>query len=190
MELNELYHLCKQKLEANGFKESIAGDDWPLCVRCYVSAIKKHKGLFCYGLPGCGKTTYLRAIQKAYPYSTWWFSCISRKDMEKLNDMLVDEYYRAKLVERDIYLDDVAAENDIKSFGNQSNPVLELIDLLYEAQMRGAWQSRLFVSTNLLDAEAMHGYFGARIADRLTALCIPIRFRSETKRKWEKPCKI
>lgn len=147
-----------------------------------TSQTSKFGAMFC-GLPGNGKTTLLYAFRNALNF-------LNRCGMFEKNTgiMVIDARelsQRAKdfkdfrdLKSREMLaIEDMGREaTEVLDFGNVLNPVEELIEYRYDAQLF------TMITTNLTSDQIVEKY-GKRVADRFNEMLEVIVFKNSTYRK-------
>lgn len=183
MSSDNLRSKCEKMLAQNGFDLNVAGvDDYQGALKAYMQCAEiimpRRYGIIVTGKAGCGKTCLINAITKTAHVLTRTFTLSDTRHVHTLSEMLDDSDWCKQLPLRNIFLDDVGAENLINEFGVKRDIVGEVIDLYYREG-----RERLFITTNLSGEELLKRY-GERILDRIKSLCVPLVFSGNSKRNW------
>ena len=141
-------------------------------------------GVMFSGMCGNGKTTLVLAFQNLLNYlndrglfdsSDIGLSVLDAKDIvrQSKNQSSFDQLKRRDM----IAIEDMGREPvEILEYGNVINPVIDLLEYRYDAQLFTV------ITTNLVPKEIRERY-GSRIADRLNEMVAKIVFENETYRK-------
>lgn len=144
---------------------------------------KEKYGLLLYGTVGTGKTTMLKAICRVIN------SCLEAENdrdrlgtygkevitMIRAKDVLDayqnnNELYRKMMSVKFIAIDEIGVESiDVKSYGNVSEPLIDLLSTRYDKQ------KMTLVSSNL-DLKQVSERYGLRLADRFNEMFKKIAF--------------
>lgn len=144
-------------------------------------------GFFLCGLCGNGKTTFLLAFQnllnlltnKGYFRSlndTGMQTQIAIKSAVDIMDIARDEkrLYRVLRERSMLAIDDLGREDvNLREYGNNTSPIIDLIEFRYREQLFTA------ISSNLTPKEITDKY-GIRVADRFREMFIVVPFTKET----------
>lgn len=144
-------------------------------------------GMFLCGMCGNGKTTMLLAFQNLLNLLTdrGYFKMlndyglqtrISVKSAVDIMDMARDDKrsYRMLRERSMLAIDDLGREDvNLREYGNNTSPIIDLIEFRYREQLFTA------VSSNLTPREITEKY-GIRVADRFREMFIVVPFTKET----------
>lgn len=159
---------------------------------------EKKPGLLLYGKVGTGKTTLMRSIvnlinwqcKPGYTDISVFDAPKRCIDMVTSKDVIAacsekhswncpevmcryERMKRAKL----LAVDDFGMEaSSIKSFGNECEPMTDLISERYDSQ-------RMTIISSNMDMNNITERYGIRVADRINEMCAKIGFTSESFRK-------
>lgn len=165
-------------VEQNGFDRSVAGDDFvPLCnaaSRAFGITQPRRVGMIISGDYGCGKTHFVKCLKLAGQFIDLTLAeTVEWLDQHGGYQSTLDE-----MCEKNVFLDDLGAENIKNEYGVKRDIVGEFI-CRYHTRGKG----RLFITTNLRGPELLDRY-GGRVVDRLKQLCVPFHMNGKSKRKW------
>lgn len=131
----------------------------------------RHQWLLLTGTPGTGKTTYLKAIERAarFGYGDTITPVIRFEKASELGYLLKNQSADWEAVKscRLLLLDDIGfngEEETTNNFGVKARPVVELLETRYDRQLATA------ISTNLTLQQIRQTY-GERIYSRLREMC-------------------
>lgn len=144
---------------------------------------KEKPGLLLYGTVGTGKTTMLKAVCRVIN------SCLEAENdrdrlgtfgkevisMIRAKDVLDayqtnNEFYKKMMSVKFIAIDEIGVESiDVKSYGNVSEPLIDLLSTRYDKQ------KMTLVSSNL-DLKQVSERYGLRLADRFNEMFKKIAF--------------
>ena len=140
-------------------------------------------GVMFSGVCGNGKTTLVLAFQSLLNYMTekCWIDKnvgLSVIDAKDIAGMAKDaSYFRTIRDYEMIAIEDMGREPvEVMEYGNVLNPVIDLLEYRYNAQLF------TIITTNLVPKE-IRGRYGARIADRLNEMFDKVIFANETYRQ-------
>lgn len=159
-------------------------DEYISKISAFLSENRKRQGLLFLGLPGNGKTTMLLAIQNATNYlirtgylKEWsGIRFIHALDVVRASVSKDSSIFQGLIKEPLLAVDDVGTEPaDVSNYGNIVNPVTELIERRYEAQLF------TIISSNLQSSEFRPRY-GSRVADRFYEMFMPVVFKNSSFR--------
>lgn len=160
----------------------------------YMTDPKSKIGIMLCGTCGNGKTTMLLALRdlinerfhsgdfnhlRNYSCNDPYFEIYLRfKDVRDILEIYKDRMRYAELrSERLLAIDDLGKEpTEVLEYGNVTNPVIDLLEHRYLAQLFTA------VTTNL-DAKQIRQKYGGRIADRFNEMMEVIVFQDVSYRK-------
>jgi len=162
----------------NGFDREKAGQDFDTLVEAGVKAFSmtepRRVGMIVTGDYGCGKTHFIKCLKLKGLFVDLTISeTVNWLDQRGDYSNGIEE-----LCERNIFLDDLGAENIKNEYGVKRDIVGEFI-CRYHTRGKG----RLFITTNLRGNELIDRY-GGRVVDRLKELCVPVRMTGKSKREW------
>ena len=167
-------YLTKHLAAANWTKEVAGEKDWEALFKGFLDAMThKRMGMIMSGVCGVGKTSFVEATG----ICTRVIHCILQEEVGWLDFMDYPDSVR-ELMECNILIDDLGAENEVNQYGVRRDLVGEFIGR-YELRGKG----RLFITTNLTGAQVQERYQD-RIVSRLKNLCVPVQFTGKDKRKW------
>ena len=151
----------------------------------YLTSGNQKFGMIFLGLCGNGKTTMLYAFQQSINY-------LNRKNLfedgSQIGIQIVDakeiaamakdiKEFRNLKNKNMLAIEDMGREpTEVLDYGNILNPVIDLIEYRYDAQLFTV------ITTNLTKNE-IRAKYGARVADRFNEMLECIVFRNETYRK-------
>lgn len=162
--------------ETHGWTKETAGADFYSVIKAFNRAMSLPRmGLIITGDYGCGKTAFVKSCGLKFG------SSIDLTIPEQLEWIDNRGGYQSSLVEmceRNVFLDDLGAENLVNDFGVKREICGEFI-----CRYHSLGKGRLFITTNLRGEELLDRY-GGRVVDRLKQLCIPVRMTGASKRKW------
>lgn len=172
------------------FRHRVFEDDEPTKenikkIAKYLTNDNQTFGMMFLGLCGNGKTTMLYAFQQSINY-------LNRKnlfeDASKVGIQIIDAKDVAAMAKdikefrtlknRDMLaIEDMGREpTEVLDYGNILNPVIDLIEYRYDAQL-------FTVITTNLNKKEIRAKYGARVADRFNEMLECIVFKNETYRK-------
>lgn len=140
-------------------------------------------GMIMLGGCGNGKTTMIHALQQTMNYlrrkgylddsECTGLRVIDAKEVfRKTKDMISDPFCNAPM----LAIEDIGREaKEVLEYGNVINPVADLIEYRYERLLY------TILTTNMTPEEVRERY-GARIADRLNEMAVPIIFKGGSYR--------
>lgn len=156
-----------------GFLRTVAGDeDFSSAVDAVVQMYAKGRGIFMTGPAGCGKTHLMRTIMRAMGNTAGesFYYCKEPQDIAALRSP--DD-----LMNTNIYLDDIGAEEIIREYGNTIDAVGDFVQRYH---YRGT--GRFFATTNL-DSSQVNARYGGRVLDRILEMCVVLKFSGKSKRE-------
>lgn len=118
-----------------------------------------------FGKPGVGKTTIVRkprmvsAISLALEYQA--------EGIEAVKAMINNQIFLQGMT---VVIDDIGLEDNVKHFGSQLDPIVYVIQRIYDINQIAEQKVRLLLTTNLNKDELVERY-GIRIVDRLWEMC-------------------
>ena len=158
---------------------------WEICISAakWLTEDKKF-GLLFYGAPGNGKTTMTKAIcnvintlyNSSCSSERKSISIVSALDIEK---MILNEPLKFEMLKKCpmLCIDDLGMENTkVKSYGNELEPITEILYYRYDRQLF------TIANSNLTDEDFAEVY-NERIADRLKEMFDRIAFTHKSYRK-------
>ena len=172
------------------FRHRVFEDDEPTKenikkIAKYLTNDNQKFGMMFLGLCGNGKTTMLYAFQQSINY-------LNRKnlfeDASKVGIQIIDAKDVAAMAKdikefrtlknRDMLaIEDMGREpTEVLDYGNILNPVIDLIEYRYDAQL-------FTVITTNLNKKEIRAKYGARVADRFNEMMECIIFKNDTYRK-------
>lgn len=140
-------------------------------------------GMIFLGGCGNGKTTMVHALQQTMNYlrhknllddceCTGLRVIDAKAAAQKVKAMYSDPYCNAPM----LAIEDIGREaKEVLEYGNVTNPVADLIEHRYECQL-------YTILTTNLNPEEVRARYGARIADRLNEMSVPIIFKGGSYR--------
>lgn len=159
-------------LESRGWLKEIAQNDFDLGVRI-VDTLRNgdpKMGLILSGDYGSGKTAFVRALFKGFP-----FFAMPQKEAVLSPDFTISL--------PDIILDDIGAEHSVNEYGVHKEEFADFV-VRWHAQWERGEKGRLIITTNLKEHEFERRY-GGRVVSRLKDLCYTARFQGADKRTWK-----
>lgn len=140
-----------------------------------------HFGFILAGGVGRGKTTVLKALQRAINSLTYHgylendtaLRMVGAKTVQKESNM---QRFKSLCYEPLLAIDDLGNEaTEQVSYGQVTTPIIDLLEYRYDKQLFTCF------STNLTPAERRNRY-GERIADRCREMCVNIVFKNGSYR--------
>ena len=169
-----------RRLEANGWKRSVAGDaDFDAAVAAVGQMVASGRGLIVSGEYGVGKTALARIVANMFGTAVFKVRLAIPDDLVRLTRSW-QEYYVENPYGQNTWLDDLGAENPVSEYGVRVERAGDFIVAWDELHDSG---TRLVITTNLTTAE-LDARYGGRVLSRLKDLCIPLRLAGRDKRRW------
>lgn len=159
-------------LDACGYTESVAGDEFGKSVRAVKTCIDSGMGLLISGDVGCGKTCLLKALAKWSKVGP--LGWIYVKDPQRMSHLRGSPEY---FYSRSIFIDDIGSETKIHEYGNTVDIVGDFIQLYHEFG-----RGKLYASTNLSSA-GLNERYDSRVVDRLLDMCVVYVMKGDSKRR-------
>lgn len=176
----------KELLETNGFQREVAneggGKDFELAVEAIKKAFECGRGLLVLGLPGCGKTSLVKALFKIISFEiSRWIDAKSPNSLQWLRES--SEFY----MEQSIFIDDLGAEEVYHEYGNVYDVVGDFVQRFHYGRRNGAFfyaTSNLGLSKPLqAGGKTINGKYGSRVYDRLCEDCVVLMMHGKSKRQ-------
>ena len=141
--------------------------------------VKRPKvGIMLRGYVGVGKTTLLYAVQDLL---TSVYKMMKVTSALEITELAKNDEAAFKRLQTYPFLgiDDLGVEpQSIKNWGNESNPLIELLSSRYDHQLFTIITTNLIVNNGIDDIQT---HYGERIADRLREMCNTICYDSKQK---------
>lgn len=145
-------------------------------------------GIILYGTVGSGKTTMANAICEVIsivhdsPYTSQSKS-VRRISANKIIELKLaksddadEQFERLKSCEM-LFVDDIGTEQaSVKSWGNESTPIVDLLCHRYDRQL-------FTILTSNLDNDGLRAMYGERVADRINEMFDKLSYTENSYRK-------
>lgn len=176
----EQFESLKQRVEEAGFQESVAGIDWlPLLCALDNCRHRQSRGFVISGRNGCGKTQFLRTVQRLFFCKSIWVPCYDIASCEWMDWAETERQLSQKAF---LLLDDFGADQPVSIYGTRVDRVSRLIMQWSDWPKKYRWPpAMLIIATNLTSSD-VEARYGARVASRLRELNA-VRMVGEDKRK-------
>ncbi len=144
-----------------------------------------HKGIFCYGNPGTGKTSSFKIIQnisRKYNIKSLWFPIVeTSKIVEKYNTEKNKDYIIQNYSKGNCLFDDLGAENEANNifiYGKE-DIFIRIMETRYnEFVTKG---TKTHITTNL-SIEEIKKRYGSRIEDRFIQMFNFLELNGQSRR--------
>lgn len=169
--IEELIPRFAEFTEGEGWKKSIAGDDFDLAMKEIAKAFINHRCLLFIGASGVGKSLLMKIMYKTDKRNNrFWFDCIDEGQMQDLHEN--QKYYFNK----NIYLDDLGSENIKNEYGTKINIIEEFICKFYN------YGKGTIIANSNLQVEQLLKEYGQRCLDRIKEMFVIVKFNGKSKR--------